>query len=1161
VAELYVQQQSSRQALEAVSDQVVELADKVEANCVKPEDFAQMQAVLQDVKAFAQEGSDNVAKEVNQLREQLEDTAADQEKLKEAYAKLILDLVEARTQASEALARSGDYATVVQLSAVVNTVEEMQQAVKEASEVSSKVQDSVQRDYINREQLASIFSAREDIRHAVEKIERVFTNPGSVDKESMDLVEESLARAGFSTPRMSAAVEEIQTKLAEALQQIQVLQYRSERSVKQEQFASMQQAMVTLELMLKEQQKQVPRRPSVAGTQTTRADLDASRALSGELPVVADGELDHDARGVRGADGVDAADGGPAGSRELPPAAVALAVRVGVSEEEQAALRSRLAALEEQVAVLSTVEREEGGDIDSIKTAVHDLQLMVVELRSEGIARALAAAAPADSRPSQAGNYSFISAACGTDTPTRMEPMEPEGAAGSAGSAATGGGQGGLIATAVAGAATAALSRDVQALQERVDGLEGSLFGKLSSLEAHVYSLRAAPETPGAEQQQLAVVQAGAAVEQLAAQQTMLIELRTSVDELEAAVSVLKGQVSGMRQSSSGGLGDAAAAGAVPAVAEARSMSVGAVDGSPLDELRQEVQQLQAEVGVLSRNFEGLAMPATLLQEKLHELDGIRAQLTALEASQAAAAATAATVAANNKEPPPSAAAVAMQEQVGSLAVAVAEVSKDVKLLEQTVQTHEESLALLTGLKEQLAGLGRADSAASSVEEALGVPPAVPAAAAAAAAAVPGQANFLHRLVDVVRRQSRRMRGQYGEEAQELEDVDRKLSAVEQTLDTPAAQTEAQGQYAEAMVTILEQVAALRTIGSQTHPAIREMLLSHEQQLGELQQQLREVVGAGGADAIAGRLARLEASVAQYSESAVALDKAVHTLVSSSGGADGQVAGSPALAALAAKLSQVEEQVQLSMRQQLLIPSARTSQDGSVDSQSVSAMETKLSDYGKAMHAMRNRIIALQEYIDSTQGMVKELHTVHGNVLIRLGNLESAAVNQPAGGSSDSAAGPQEGLSELTNDVRGLETRVAEAHASTAQALEKLQKLGQRLDDTDAKDTELANKLAAIGQTMPVLAGQLKNLERKLHAKLCTAFDSMESLGRQLVEIPNMQKPNSKNPFAAIAPAGSNPAVMLLEMKFEALRSAMHDSTKSIVEDFKSDRKARVSEP
>jgi hypothetical protein len=42
-------------------------------------------------------------------------------------------------------------------------------------------------------------------------------------------------------------------------------------------------------------------------------------------------------------------------------------------------------------------------------------------------------------------------------------------------------------------------------------------------------------------------------------------------------------------------------------------------------------------------------------------------------------------------------------------------------------------------------------------------------------------------------------------------------------------------------------------------------------------------------------------------------------------------------------------------------------------------------------------LLALQEFIDSTQGMVKELHSVHGNVLARITALEqtaSAAVSQ-----------------------------------------------------------------------------------------------------------------------------------------------------------------------
>lgn len=39
------------------------------------------------------------------------------------------------------------------------------------------------------------------------------------------------------------------------------------------------------------------------------------------------------------------------------------------------------------------------------------------------------------------------------------------------------------------------------------------------------------------------------------------------------------------------------------------------------------------------------------------------------------------------------------------------------------------------------------------------------------------------------------------------------------------------------------QIATLRTIGSQTHPAVHQMILSHDTQLGQVQQQLAQVRG------------------------------------------------------------------------------------------------------------------------------------------------------------------------------------------------------------------------------------------------------------------------------------------------------------------------------
>ena len=52
-------------------------------------------------------------------------------------------------------------------------------------------------------------------------------------------------------------------------------------------------------------------------------------------------------------------------------------------------------------------------------------------------------------------------------------------------------------------------------------------------------------------------------------------------------------------------------------------------------------------------------------------------------------------------------------------------------------------------------------------------------------------------------------------------------------------------------------MAALRTIGSQTHPAIQQMLLAHEQQLGELQLAVRQGGGVLAGDVLQ-RLNRLE---------------------------------------------------------------------------------------------------------------------------------------------------------------------------------------------------------------------------------------------------------------------------------------------------------------
>lgn len=103
--------------------------------------------------------------------------------------------------------------------------------------------------------------------------------------------------------------------------------------------------------------------------------------------------------------------------------------------------------------------------------------------------------------------------------------------------------------------------------------------------------------------------------------------------------------------------------------------------------------------------------------------------------------------------------------------------------------------------------------------------------------------------------------------------MESKLDEVEAHLSdsSSAPRDMASPAYAEAMVTVLEQVAALRYIGSQTHPAIQQMVLAHEAQLQQISEQLDSVASSAAGQAasaalsstaeIKERMARLEGQV------------------------------------------------------------------------------------------------------------------------------------------------------------------------------------------------------------------------------------------------------------------------------------------------------------
>mmetsp|Transcript_26082 Transcript_26082/g.66351 ORF Transcript_26082/g.66351 Transcript_26082/m.66351 type:complete len:2106 (+) Transcript_26082:205-6522(+) len=1293
VADLYVAQQTSRSEMLTVSDQVVELAGKLDTECVQR---SELQGMLAEAHEAAVLSAESVAVDVATLRGMVEDSSASSDQLKQAVAKLIVDLDAVNGTTAEVQARLGDLATQLQVKGLAEVVEELQTCQQDVAVGLKDLKVAVERDYINHEKLGAIFAAREDMKAALSKLEHVFSSghlskQASVEvKQQLEAVEDTLARAGIATPRMSAAIDDMNAKIAELQSQINLLTYRTEGAVRQEQLASMQQAMVTLEMQLKGYRK-----PSVTAEDVAAAP----RSLpAGEDAPAADSTADE-----------------AAAEPQLERVLTASASRRGgpITNIDEAA--THIARLEGHVRELrefaADTEVVVEVDVPALKTAVAEMQLIIFELRQAQVQQTAAAAEPAEAGDEPAEPAAASEQARGLQLPDADSSSEDEAypgfvGAGKARMSRTGslprasrtgdlqhvdeedefGSFAGASASAspappavAASPATRAVAASSPAdaasavalaeLKRRVEGLEGSLVSKVQALEARVM-FSAAP-LPGAVQQ----AQAAELLADMPAHIQASMTLRNEMDELQAAFNTMRGQLDSVRLSmgmatpkrGNSGDGSNLALGVAAAMTTRSVLDNLALQSSTtssleleLGSLRSQVQQLASDVSMLHGSQEGVALTATRASEtsyslstQVSELQGRVEVMASVQQQQSAALAAVAASAARSAAPassltlplhvageggdltqpqrvnldddstPRAASSTANGIASEAFAAALDHVSTRLSALEQSVAAQGSTLGDLQQEVASVRTLGgtttlsrsRPDdsilAAASPVRApaaSSGAPPRpgstaslsgldmFPGSPGMGGSRAPGGSGFIQRLLEVVRRQSSRMRNQYADEAGlegQLQEVDRSLEEVEARLGAGASPAETQAAYAEAMVTILEQVATLRTIGSQTHPAIHQMLLSHDSTLQDLKQKVQDMVSnaatnaassaVAAAEEIQGRLTRLEAGYRKLSDNQAALNKMVDVFTTSSleaesnaaavggpvEGVGGVPAGgegsTPALRAVAAKVAQLEELVstlapKVSVGDNLQrTPSEAVSREGSpsragssrgADAIALAALEGKLGEYGKVLQAMRNRIVALQEYVDSTQGMVKELHTVHGSVLMRLGALESTTSSGSGGGGDNGQL--QSELDQLAAKMAAFEVKSSEV----SNALDGLRRVGDRLAALDARDGEMASKLAAIGQTMPVIAGQLKGLERKLHEKLDACCAQLESLGSALSEISRMEKPDSKNPFAGLG-AQNNPTIKLLESKVELLRTALTNVARALAADFKADRAAR----
>jgi hypothetical protein len=200
----------------------------------------------------------------------------------------------------------------------------------------------------------------------------------------------------------------------------------------------------------------------------------------------------------------------------------------------------------------------------------------------------------------------------------------------------------------------------------------------------------------------------------------------------------------------------------------------------------------------------------------------------------------------------------------------------------------------------------------------------------------------------------------------------------------------------EVLLGIRDQVAALRAIGSATHPAISQALQQHEAQIAALadaQQQLQQAMASIGT----GSSSRSLAEDGEVGDNALTSMPAAPTTAEASN-------NSPAAAAAGVGAEQYEGEY----GQRLL------------------ALESRLGSGLRVLAGLRDRLSPLQEVADASQCMMHELQVVNGLVLQRLEALEglAAAGLGQAGSGGDGQEGAAGGSAlAVAGSLRKLQVR------------------------------------------------------------------------------------------------------------------------------------------
>jgi hypothetical protein len=152
--------------------------------------------------------------------------------------------------------------------------------------------------------------------------------------------------------------------------------------------------------------------------------------------------------------------------------------------------------------------------------------------------------------------------------------------------------------------------------------------------------------------------------------------------------------------------------------------------------------------------------------------------------------------------------------------------------------------------------------------------------------------------------------------------------------------------------------------------------------------------------------------------------------------------------------------------------------------------------------------------------MIKELHTVHGSILLKMDTIEAGLA--ATGYDLPAEARHSRMLPRLQRQVADLSARVAAAASSGAGTSASgassagVKALAAGMAELRAAGGQAAAALAALQEALPLVAEQVGGLEARVSEGLAVSGQSLDTLARQLHALqqrePRPQRPHS--PFA-----------------------------------------------